>query len=90
MFHKYLWANWRKEKGGKVRDIWFSHCVKNINDSVASLVGGNVMKVSYEDALYPKPEETRTADEIIEDIGNRLDKLGESDGFTELEGSSDA
>lgn len=48
------------------------------------------MKVSYEDALYPKPEETRTADEIIKDIGNRLDKLGESDGFTELEGSSDA
>lgn len=50
--------------------------MKNINDCLASIAGGYSMKMSYEDIVNPKPEETRTADEIIEDIGNRLDKLG--------------
>lgn len=64
--------------------------IKNINDSVANFAGGSVMKVTYEDLLNPKPKETRTADEIIEDIGNRLDKLGAYYGLTEFESSSDA
>lgn len=77
MFSQYLQANYRKSFKQKEFDIYVTYCLKNINDSVANFMGGSVMKITYESLLNPKAEETRTADEIIEDIGNRLDKLGD-------------
>lgn len=90
MFSKYLQANYRKRDKKTELDIYTTYCLKNINDAVANFMGGSVMKVSYESLINPKEEETRTADEIIQDIGKRLDAIGAQNGCTELEGSADA
>ena len=37
---------------------------------------GKYISISYKDILHPKPEETRTADEIITSMKEKLAKIG--------------
>lgn len=53
-----------------------SEAVKNINESVANAYTGKYMTKSYVDLLKPEPEETRTADEIIQHMKDKLNELG--------------
>lgn len=55
--------------------------MKNTNDAISNVYGGSVMKKRYVDVVKDlnKPqEEERTAEEVIEDIGNKLDMIGAS------------
>ena len=59
--------------------------MKNTNDVLANIYSGSVMKERYVDVVkdlsepHNEPQkEERTAEEVIEDIGNKLDKIGAS------------
>ena len=55
--------------------IYTAEAMKNINRILAENMTGSYMKVSYTEMLNPKPEETRTAEQIIEDIRKGLQRL---------------
>ena len=67
-----------------------SEALKNINESVANSFTGRYMQKSYIELLHPKQEETRTAEEIIQNIKDGLDELGAKNGRTDIKGTSDA
>ncbi len=77
----YVQANIRKRKREVLYETYVTDTLKNTNDILASSFTGSVMKRRYIDMvqMINKPiKETRSADEIIEDIGNRLDMIGET------------
>lgn len=43
-----------------------------ITENTAKMSGGSYIQAKLKDILDPKPEETRTPDEIIEDIRKKL------------------
>lgn len=47
-----------------------------MNESVANTFTGKYMQVDYLDLINPKPEETRTGEEIRQHIKDGLNKLG--------------
>ena len=46
-----------------------------ICENAAGLVQGKFMSVEYEDIINPKPEEKRSADEIVDGIKDKIDKM---------------
>lgn len=63
-----------KEKQETYR-MYMAQAVKNINQILAENYTGTYMTLSYEELLKPQVEETRTAEQIIEDIRNGLKGL---------------
>lgn len=55
--------------------IYSAEAMKNINRILAENMTGSYMKVSYMDMLHPKPEEKRSAEEIINSIRKGLQEL---------------
>lgn len=52
--------------------------MRMLTENTAHLVnGGKYLSVSYNDMINPPPEETRTADEIIDHMKKKLAKAGE-------------
>lgn len=62
----------RKEEAYRV---YMAEAIKNVNEILANNFSGSYMKLSYRDILNPKPVETRTADQIIDNIRNGLQRL---------------
>jgi hypothetical protein len=56
--------------------VYVTDTVKYIAETAAQIGGGSYTQKRYYDFIHPKPEETRTADEIIEQISKKLDKIG--------------
>ena len=50
-----------------------------ISESVSKALGGRCMANRYSDFTDPQPEETRTPEEIIADIGEKLNRMGGED-----------
>ena len=46
-----------------------------MTENTAGMVNGKLISVEYEDIISPKPEEKRSADEIIKGIKNKIDKM---------------
>lgn len=59
--------------------MYISDALKVIAENTSRFNGGSYMKVRFADVINPKPEETRTADEIITGITDKLRKLQEED-----------
>ena len=55
--------------------IYITQAVKNINQILAENFTGSYMKLTYDEMLKPQVEDTRTAEQIIEDIRNRLQRV---------------
>lgn len=77
MFIKYVQASCyvKNNPEEKTFKIYVASALQNVNKILAENLTGTYMKMSYEEALNPKKEETRTADEIINDIKNGLKRL---------------
>lgn len=55
--------------------IYTAEALKNINQILAENMTGSYMKGSYMDMLNPKPAETRSAEQIIDDIRRGLQEM---------------
>ena len=51
-------------------------CAFNINEIVAKRYGGAYMTTKYHDLVNPPKEETRTSEEVISGIKEKLNALG--------------
>lgn len=59
--------------------VYMTDSVKNINESVANMFGGRVMKLRFADMIKDqKAEETKTPEEIINNISSKLEKMRQS------------
>lgn len=81
LFDLYLQANFRKQKRSVLYETYVTDCLKNADDILANIHGGSVMRKRYIEVVGDMDnshEETRSGEEIIEDIGNKLDMIGAS------------
>jgi hypothetical protein len=46
-----------------------------LTENTARAFGGNYIEIKLNDILNPKPVETRTSDDVISDIKNKLEKM---------------
>lgn len=52
-----------------------ARCLRMITESTAGMVNGKYMVAEYDDLINPKPEEKRSADEIINGIKKKIDEM---------------
>lgn len=52
--------------------IYYADVLKNLTEAVAQIGGGEYTITPLADLLHPKPEDSRTEDEIIEHIRAKL------------------
>ena len=67
-----------KIKSDAETDLWRKYtarCMRMITENTAGMVNGKFISVEYEDIINPKPEEKRSADEIIGNIKDKLNKM---------------
>lgn len=55
---------------------YVTDALKAIAENTSRIAGGTVMKSRYMDLIDPKPEETRTGEEIVQHVSEKLAKLG--------------
>ena len=51
---------------------YVTDALKILTGNTARFAGGDYLKIAYREAIHPKPEETRSADEIIANIKSKL------------------
>ena len=51
--------------------VYVTDCLKMIAENTANFAKGQYMKARYYDIITPKKQDTRTGDEIVEDIIKR-------------------
>lgn len=69
-------AKCREEHRNSVYKAYITEAIRNISESVAKGMGqGSYMSKSYMDIIDPKPEPTETADDIINRISTKLEKI---------------
>lgn len=77
---QYVQAEYTTFKFNRFYEVYVTDSLKNTNDILANTYTGNYMTKRYVEVMQsvtnPQEQEERTADEIIEDIGNRLDEIG--------------
>lgn len=60
----------------KAYRVYMSDAILTVAETVARAFGGKYMGYRYLDLVEPQPEETRTGEEIIADLGKKLEKMG--------------
>lgn len=68
-------AYFQKEQREKVFKIYVSDALRILTENTAKQVGGSYLTARYADLIGPKKEETRTANEIIVDLKEKLRRL---------------
>lgn len=68
-------ANLHEKTQAEAYRVYMSEAVKNINEILANNFNGSYMKISYMDMMKPQKVEERTAEQIIDDIRNGLQRL---------------
>lgn len=69
-----------KIKADLENELWRNYMARNVRmicENTAGLVQGKFISVEYEDIINQKPEEKRTADEIIDGIKDKIEKLND-------------
>lgn len=69
---RYAAARFRQEEERRVFEVYVTDALKLMAENTARYGGGGYIKARYHDILHPKPEETRTAAEVIAHIVNGL------------------
>lgn len=46
-----------------------------LTENVANTLGGKTLSISYDDLINPKPADNRSAEEIINSIKNKIEKI---------------
>lgn len=64
-------SSFRKEKEERTIAIYVGECLRIITENTAKM-GGSYMTAKLMDILDPKPTETRTSEEIINNIKNKI------------------
>ena len=66
----------KKQGQEKAYRVYVTDALKTITENTAKYAGGSYMKVRYYDPENPKPVETRTPDEIIGNMKEKIARIG--------------
>lgn len=72
MFMRYVGSKIAQRQEETAYRIYITDALLVIGENTKRFAGGSSMKVRYADILYPKPEETRTAEEIKQHFISKL------------------
>lgn len=76
VIERYI-AYFHKEQQEKAYHIYVTDCLRVITENTAKQGGGSYIKLRYADVIEPHKEETRTAEEIITSLKEKLRGLNE-------------
>ena len=66
----------KKQDQEKAHRVYVTDALKTITENTAKYASGSYMKVRYYDLENPKPVETRTPDEIIGNMKEKIARIG--------------
>lgn len=66
----------KKQDQEKAYRVYVTDALKTITENTAKYAGGSYMKSRYYDFIHPKPEETRTPEEIIGNMKEKIARIG--------------
>lgn len=66
----------KKQRREKAYRVYVTDALKIITENTAKYASGNYMKVRYLDFEDPKPPETRTSGEIIQNMKDKIARIG--------------
>lgn len=73
---RYVEAKLKEKQRNETYRIYVTDALKFIAENTAKFAGGSYMSSRYNDLLRPAPAETRTAEEVINNIRAKLGKGG--------------
>lgn len=73
---RYVNARVNKETREEACRIYVTDGIKIISENTAKLAGGSSFKIRYSELFGAVKEETRTEEEVVQDIREKLRKLG--------------
>lgn len=65
-------AFFKKRSKNELYQVYTADALFYINEIIATRFGGKMMSKRYYDLLHKKPEDTRTAQEIVDSIRSKL------------------
>lgn len=65
----------KKQREKSVLNIYIADCVRLLTENTAKFGGGSYVNLRYEDIINPKPEETRSPEEVINNVKMGLSRL---------------
>lgn len=68
-------AFFKKAQHEKLYKNYVTEALRYLTENTAKAHGGSYLKVRYSELIEPIKEETRTADEIVEDLREKLRRL---------------
>lgn len=68
----YCLARYAEEQKRKAYNVYVTDALKMIAENTAKFAGGGYINVRYIDIIEPRPVETRTPDEIVQHIKDKL------------------
>lgn len=63
---------YNREQEEKATWIYVAECLRTMTEHTAKYFGGNYIRTKLTDILDPKPQDERSAEEIIEHIKSKL------------------
>ena len=67
----------KQEQEEKATKIYYAECLRIISENTAKFGGGSYIQAKLTDVLDPKPVDTRTADEIISGIKDKIEQMND-------------
>lgn len=67
----------KQEQEEKATKIYYAECLRIISENTAKMGGGSYIQAKLADILDPKPVDTRTANEIIDGIKDKIEKMND-------------
>lgn len=65
----------RQDEGLALR-LYVTDCLQSITENTAKKIGGKYVKMRYADIIKPQKVETRTAEQIISEMQEKMNKMG--------------
>ena len=75
MFMRYVMARYESIQRELTYRIYVSDALKQIAENTAKFGGGGYTKIRLAEILFPKPEDNRTHEEVVEHIRGKLREL---------------
>ena len=69
----------KQEQEEKATKIYYAECLRIMSENTARFGGGGYIQVKLSDRLDPKPVDNRTANEIIDGIKDKIEKMNDEE-----------
>lgn len=67
----------KKEQEEKATRIYYAECLRIISENTAKMGGGSYIQAKLSDVLDPNPFDNRSANEIIDGIKDKIEKMND-------------